>query len=863
MKPLLAKGLLIALFFCFSFQIEASATSAPSGLVATGVSSSQVNLTWTDNSTSETGYTFAYDTNSALTNPTYTYAGGANTTSYSHTGRSPATTYYYKIKAEGNPDSAWSAVDSATTAPSGLGATATSNSAIALSWTGNGSNGAIQGYTYAYATTSSFAGATYKFVAGKGSSSATQTALGTATTYWFKIKAEGTSDAFDSPYGSVVATTTTPAGLAASVVSSSQITLSWTGNSANPNITGYTVAYATNASFSGAVYQFVGTATSFNHTGLSAGATYYYKVKAEGTSNSYDSAFTASIAATTSTGTIPAAPSALSATTVSSSQINLAWTDNSSNETGFEVKRATDSAFTQNVVWVGGIHASSYASTGLNPSTTYYFMVRAQGTAGSSAYLNAASATTNPSTPPTGIPISPHFAGMNAWMPEAVGSQNYGGHLEDYWGDVVESGLKIMRYGGSAVDKYAEPSTTLTRDQYVALVQAMRADGIEPVLQVPVCAACSTTHDFQEAAALVTYINQTRGLGVKYWSIGNEPDLPLDKHGNYGYTKPSQVAAYVMQFASAMKAADPDIKIIAPETAWYDSAIINGLTVCDGTADDSGTDEKFDITAKVPNKNYYYVDVISFHIYGFGGEQTTRDQVIDKLMSTGGFHDDLAELRTRLAGCDSHNGRTGDDVLKIAVTEANVNHQQPPNDDVYSLGATSFLGGQFWAELMGIAMQQGVDFVSFWSVAEGDDLGYLGHDDAARRPSYYHFKMVADNFRGFSIAAADADINDNVKVFASQDFDQIVVLIMNQEATASFNYTIRLDGGNVSGTNPVKIKVWAGVPVEYPGDAVLPPQSTTVLIFTPTGAIKKKIEYKLSGQADVGLEPDSTDYPPS
>jgi titin len=40
----------------------------------------------------------------------------------------------------------------------------------------------------------------------------------------------------------------------------------------------------------------------------------------------------------------PNDPSALSAGAVSSSQINLAWTDNSDNEDGFRLERCTDTA---------------------------------------------------------------------------------------------------------------------------------------------------------------------------------------------------------------------------------------------------------------------------------------------------------------------------------------------------------------------------------------------------------------------------------------------------------------------------------------------------------------------------------------
>ena len=938
----------VVLVSCFLFQFTALAANAPSSLAATGASSSQVNLTWTDNSNNETGFTFAYDTNSGLTSPTYVYAGGANTTGYSHTGRSPATTYYYKIKAEGNPDSDWSAVESATTAPSNLAATATSNSAINLTWTGNSNNSAIHGYTYACATNSSFTGASYNWVADNDSTSTSKTGLSTATTYWFKLKAEGTSsDAFDSPYGTVVTTTTTPASLAASVISSSQINLSWTGNSSNSNIQGYTVGYATNSSFSGAVYQYVSGngATSFNHTGLYAGTTYYYKIKAEGTSNSYDSAYTAYIPATTtgaapnapgglsasavsssqinlswtdnsnnetgfeinratdsaftqnavligniqgstynntglsasttyyykvraegatqdsaytpsvsattnsSEDSIPNAPTGLAATVVAATQVNLSWTDNSTNETGFEVKRATDSAFTQNVVWIGNIQGTTYTNTGLNPSTTYYYKVRAEGAAGKSAYSSAVNVTTSGSS--SSDPISTHFAGINAWMPYQIGSHKYYGKLDTKWTEVQASGVRIMRYGGHGVDVHANPILGATMDQYVALVDTMKSKGIEPVLQVPVY---GSTYSASQAADIVRHVNITNGRGVKYWIIGNEPNL---SGGGYGYTTAEPVAGYIKSFSSAMKAVDPTIKIIGPETAGYHSTIINGLTSCTGN---SVTDAD-SVMGKDSNDNYY-VDIVSFHIYGFGGTQT-RSQVIAKLMETGGFNADLSSLKARLATCNSLHGRTGSNALKMAVTEANVNHTQPSQQDgISGVGSGSFIGGQFWAELMGIAMQQGVDFVNFWSTIEGggtyweSENGYFSGDGATIRPSYYHFQMMAQNFRGNSVTATDNQAN--IKTFGAQDGDQIAVMIMNQDQSSSFYYTVRLNTGTVSGTNPLKINIDAGVAVEYTDS--ISTESSIVLIFDTAGAIKKKIEYKLNGHANSNLPPAVTNY---
>jgi len=94
--------------------------------------------------------------------------------------------------------------------------------------------------------------------------------------------------------------------------------------------------------------------------------------------------------------TAPVAPSGLSATTVSSGRINLTWTDNSSNETGFKIERATNSTFTQSLTQVATTLAgvTNFSNTGLTASTPYFYRVRATNTAGDSANSASANATT-------------------------------------------------------------------------------------------------------------------------------------------------------------------------------------------------------------------------------------------------------------------------------------------------------------------------------------------------------------------------------------------------------------------------------------------------------------------------------------
>lgn len=90
----------------------------------------------------------------------------------------------------------------------------------------------------------------------------------------------------------------------------------------------------------------------------------------------------------------PDAPTNLVATSAGFSQINLTWSDASTNEESFLIERSTDgSNFTQ--IASVGVGVTTYPNTGLAGSTTYYYRVRASNSTGNSAYSNIASATTS------------------------------------------------------------------------------------------------------------------------------------------------------------------------------------------------------------------------------------------------------------------------------------------------------------------------------------------------------------------------------------------------------------------------------------------------------------------------------------
>jgi hypothetical protein len=104
---------------------------------------------------------------------------------------------------------------------------------------------------------------------------------------------------------------------------------------------------------------------------------------------------------------VPAAPSSLTASAVSSSQVNLSWADNASNETGFKIERKTGSGGAWGQVATVGANVTAWSDSGLSASTTYFYRVRANNSAGDSAYSNEASATTPAGPPPPPPPPPP------------------------------------------------------------------------------------------------------------------------------------------------------------------------------------------------------------------------------------------------------------------------------------------------------------------------------------------------------------------------------------------------------------------------------------------------------------------------
>ena len=91
----------------------------------------------------------------------------------------------------------------------------------------------------------------------------------------------------------------------------------------------------------------------------------------------------------------PAAPTSLAASAVSTSQIDLTWTDNANNENGFRIERREGAGSFAPVDSVGS-DVTGYQDVGLQPNTVYTYRVLAYNGGGDSGYSNEAGTATLP-----------------------------------------------------------------------------------------------------------------------------------------------------------------------------------------------------------------------------------------------------------------------------------------------------------------------------------------------------------------------------------------------------------------------------------------------------------------------------------
>lgn len=293
-------------------------------------------------------------------------------------------------------------------APTGLSAIAVSSSQVALSWSDHSAN--EDGFIIErLAPPDKFFRRV--FVTGPNATAHVDSGLHESIQYAYRVKAF--SGLTHSAYSNTSCTTTlagpnslaAPTNLHAAAVSANQIVLSW--QDASSNEAGFKVerrrSYETDFTHLATV---PAQSTNFADSGLQAGQTYYYRVRAF--SSVAHSSYSNVASATTHAGVaLPQAPSGAVASAAGPTQVIVSWQDNSVDEDGFQIERSLDNAAFA-LIATTAPNTQKYVDSGLQASTTYFYRVRSFNSAGTS-WSNSSAGT----TPPGMISgsLDPTFAG--------------------------------------------------------------------------------------------------------------------------------------------------------------------------------------------------------------------------------------------------------------------------------------------------------------------------------------------------------------------------------------------------------------------------------------------------------------------
>ncbi|MFM9988406.1 endonuclease [Flavobacterium sp.] len=189
---------------------------------------------------------------------------------------------------------------------------------------------------------------------------------------------------------------TVPANLIASSITATSLNLSWSASTDNISVTGYDVY------MNGALKTSV-TATSASITGLAGSTTYSFYVKAKDAAGN-SSANSSTINATTTVpadAQAPTSPTALNASGITTTSINLSWTASTDNiaVTGYDVY--------MNSTLKTSVTTNSVSISSLTTGTTYSFYVKAKDAAGNAS---TASSTINATTTSTSSVTDLYFS---------------------------------------------------------------------------------------------------------------------------------------------------------------------------------------------------------------------------------------------------------------------------------------------------------------------------------------------------------------------------------------------------------------------------------------------------------------------
>lgn len=286
----------------------------------------------------------------------------------------------------------------------------------------------------------------------------------------------------------------------------------------------------------------------------------------------------------------------------------------------------------------------------------------------------------------------------------------------------------------------------------------------------------------EAAAQLVRYVNIEKGYNVRYWSIGNEPDLYEGRPGvDYDTVRFNREWRAI---AVAMKAVDPNIVLMGPELSG---------TYTSNPASNPKDTSKRDWMTEFLKANSDLVDIVTYHRYPFPTQHYSGYATIETLRQ------DLPEWTRTVRYLHELIRNTIGRDLPVAVTEASSDYTK-----IQSGEATpdSFYFAIWWADVLGRMIDENVFMVNQWMLANSSGMsgGWGLIASGGVRPAYYVYQMY--NHFGTEKIYAISGIQD-ISTYAAKRADgTLTILVIN---LTDSNQRVVLQ---VKGSLPRQAQVW-------------------------------------------------------
>jgi Glycosyl hydrolases family 39 len=370
----------------------------------------------------------------------------------------------------------------------------------------------------------------------------------------------------------------------------------------------------------------------------------------------------------------------------------------------------------------------------------------------------------------------------------------------DLWEAAEASGLTMIRFpGGNWGDlNDLRPQNV---DDLMTLCEMMNA---EPYLHVRMRDGSP-----EKAAKLVRYANIENDYNIRYWSIGNEPNL-FDEYDTERYNREWRA------IAEAMLEVDPSIILIGPEVSQYPP------TFSETPKDAAGRDWMTEFL----KANGDLVDIVSIHRYPFPKDRTQSTPPGDLRQNPQEWDTIIPNLRSLIQEV------TGQD-LPIAVTEFN-SHWSPAYGGEAS--PDTLLNAVWLADVLGRMIRQKVDIITQFTLQSPNSFGgwgIFGQTDVIR-PSYYTYQM----YKQFGTTLLEASSTEpQVSIFAAQREDGTLTLMMVNLSDSEKTLPLQVD--NFIPTGDAEVWLFDAehnaelIGSESLGDSVILPPTSVVLYVVP------------------------------